>query len=474
MKKLSLILLICLCACGQSSPSRISLFNEANSTVGNRPPSGYIEDGDSYWKSRDLAVGKDWIVLQTSGNIVEQAIVGCLFANTGAQTKWLKESYDTLVADKWALLSDEGGVWVLMKGDNLASGVSSVDNGNISASVVFMSVSTALGDSTGGTTDSGTVSNTGGNMVSATWTAVDVSGIFGTDSINAIAYGGGKFVAGGDGGKIAISTDGTNWTAIFSPFDDSVNAIVYDGGKFVAGAEGMAASADGETWRGISVFEIFGWGTINTVGYGNGRYVVGGYDGAFADKIGASTDGTAWTAVTTKAFDYVDPEFGHTTTAGITAIAYGGNRFVAGGEMGKMAYSSNGTAWTAADDGGIFRDGFIRSIAYGSGKFVAVGDAGKMAYSSDGTTWTAVSDTKFGTSYIYAVAYGNGRFVAGGADGKTAVSTDGTTWTAIDTGTLFDFNFYGSIDKGEIHAIAYGNGRFVAVGFAGKMAYLAD
>jgi len=138
MKKLSLVLLICLFACGQGSSSRISLFNEANGTVGNRPPSGYIEDGDSFWKSLDLSVGKDWIVLQVDGNIVEQAIVGCLFANTGAQTKWLKESYDTLVADKWALLSDDGGVWVLMKEDKVASGVSSVDNGTISASVVLL------------------------------------------------------------------------------------------------------------------------------------------------------------------------------------------------------------------------------------------------------------------------------------------------------------------------------------------------
>jgi len=109
MKKLALVLLICLCAFGQGSSSKTSLFNEALDTVGNRPPSGYIEDGDSYWKSRDLSVGKDWIVLQTNGGLVEQAIVGCLFANTGAQAKWLKESYDTLIADKWELLSDDKG-----------------------------------------------------------------------------------------------------------------------------------------------------------------------------------------------------------------------------------------------------------------------------------------------------------------------------------------------------------------------------
>jgi hypothetical protein len=335
------------------------------------------------------------------------------------------------------------------------------------------SVGTA-GGNTDASTVSNTVSNTSGSISSATWTAVDVSGVFGTSGINAIAYGNGIFVAGGDGGKMATSTDGANWTSIFSPFDDSVNAIAYDGGKFIAGAEGMAASADGATWRGIDVFGIFGWGSIAAVGYGNGRYVSSGYDSDYVNKIAASTDGTAWTAVTTKAFDYIDAEFGHTVTGGFTGIAYGNGRFVAGGEMGRMAYSSDGTTWTAVDLSGIFGNGFIREIAYGNGKFVAVGDVGKMATSSDGITWTAVSDTKFGTSYIHAVAYGNGRFVAGGADGKTAVSTDGTTWTAIDTGTLFDFNFYGSIDKGEIHAITYGNGRFVAVGFAGKMAYLAE
>ena len=48
MKKLALVLSICLCACGQGSSSKTSLFNEALGTVGNRPPSGYIEDGDSY------------------------------------------------------------------------------------------------------------------------------------------------------------------------------------------------------------------------------------------------------------------------------------------------------------------------------------------------------------------------------------------------------------------------------------------
>jgi hypothetical protein len=200
MKKLSLVLLICLCACGQGAPSRKSLFNEALGTVGKSPPSGWIENDGSYWKSLDLSVGKDWIVLQVDGNIVEQAIVGCLFANAGAQTKWLKESYDTLIADKWALLSDDGGAWVLMNGDKVVSGVTSEDNGSISAAVSFMSVSTAVDGNTA----------TGGATKSPTWTAVDVSGIFTNgqyDYISAIAYGNGRFVAVSDGGTMAYLAD---------------------------------------------------------------------------------------------------------------------------------------------------------------------------------------------------------------------------------------------------------------------------
>jgi len=208
MKKLGLILLLCLCACGQGAPSKKSLFNEALDTVGKSPPSGWIENDGSYWKSLDLSVVKDWIVLQVDGNIVEQAIVGCLFANTGAQTKWLKESYDTLIADKWALLSNDGGAWVLMKEDKVVSGVTSEDNGNISAAVSFMSVSTAADANTtpGGNTATNTNTATGGATKSATWTAVDVSRIFTNgqyDYISAIAYGNGRFIATGYGGKMA-------------------------------------------------------------------------------------------------------------------------------------------------------------------------------------------------------------------------------------------------------------------------------
>jgi hypothetical protein len=141
MKKLSLVLLLWLCAfClafGEGSSSRMGLFNEAVGTVGRRVPSGWIEDGGSYWKSRDFAIGKEFSMVNATRNVVDNAQVGCIFANTRTQALWLKESYDMLVADKWQFVMDDGDTWILLKGDLYAIGVQEITDGTPIASVVF-------------------------------------------------------------------------------------------------------------------------------------------------------------------------------------------------------------------------------------------------------------------------------------------------------------------------------------------------
>jgi hypothetical protein len=65
-----------------------------------------------------------------------------------------------------------------------------------------------------------------------------------------------------------------------------------------------------------------------------------------------------------------------------------------------MAYSAdNGTTWTAVTNN-TFGTSSIFDIAYGNNRFVAVGQSGKMAYSTNGSSWTAISgtDSIFGTS----------------------------------------------------------------------------
>ena len=136
---------------------------------------------------------------------------------------------------------------------------------------------------------------------------------------------------------------------------------------------------------------------------------------------------TNWTAVADTTFD-----------TQIYAIAYGGNRFVAGNYGGKMAYSDDGRSWTAVADSAFpatytrnsntFRYS-INAITGGNNRWVAVGYQGKIAYSSNGQSWTAVADSTFGTNDLYnginAVAWGTagnagGRFVAVGESGKIA------------------------------------------------------
>jgi hypothetical protein len=147
-------------------------------------------------------------------------------------------------------------------------------------------------------------------------------------------------------------------------------------------------------------------------------------------------------------------------TGGIYSVAYGNNRFVAGGNT-RMAYSTNGTTWTDSTGNSNF---LVNGITYGT-QFIAVGygsSGGIINYSSDGASWNNVTDTTFGTSRINGVAYGGGRYVAVGRDGKIASSTNGTSWT-----TVTDFTFGTS----DINSVTYGAGKFVAVGASGKMAY---
>jgi hypothetical protein len=159
-----------------------------------------------------------------------------------------------------------------------------------------------------------------------------------------------------------------------------------------------------------------------------------------------------WTAVENSTFG----------TSDIMAIAFGGNKFVAGGVYGKMAYSTDGVTWTAIPPGtgiGTSRfgtDDAIRTVAYGNGKFVVGSYGGKMAYSTDGVTWTAVPNSTFGTNAIYAITFGNSKFIACGHDAGIAkyiaYSEDGVTWTAAS-----------DINNNTIEALAFGSGKFVGV-----------
>ena len=222
------------------------------------------------------------------------------------------------------------------------------------------------------------------------WTAVSNSTFEAErNEINAIAYGNNRFVAVGQQGKMAYSDDGVSWTAVTdSKFGTShIEAIAYGNNRFVAGGwDGkMAYSSDGASWTAVANSTIWdytignesGKDIINAVTYGNNRFVaVGG------SHIAYSENGASWTAVSS-----TNSPFNEYST--INAIAYGNNRFVVGDRNGNIAYSANGASWTAVSTNGaswtydshnIFGGYTINAIAYGNNRFVAGGDGGKMAY----------------------------------------------------------------------------------------------
>ena len=271
--------------------------------------------------------------------------------------------------------------------------------------------------------------------------------------------GAGLWVAVGDGGVIAKSTDGNVWTPAAT-----VSGISGKGGITGAG-RGVAYGKDGN---------------------GAGLWVAVGSDGLIAK----STDGNVWTP----AYTTVAGNVGGITTNGY-GVAYGkdvsnAGLWVAVGEGGIIAKSTDGNVWTpaatsvAGNVGGITGAGY--GVAYGkdasgAGLWVAVGyGGGLIAKSKDGNVWTPAATSTYGnvggiTTSGYRVAYGKdalgaGLWVAGGRGGIIAKSTDGNVWTPAYTTVVGNVGGITTMGLG----VAYGNGLWVAVGQGGIIAKSTD
>lgn len=308
------------------------------------------------------------------------------------------------------------------------------------------------------------------------WTQV-TNTAFGLSNINSVAFGNGKYVAVGDAGKVSISSDiSSGWSLIAnSSFGTGkIVTIGFGNSLFVAaGAIGkLATSTDGINWTQRS--SAFGSATIMSIAYSNAfnKWYAVSNDG----KIGISTNGTSWTLIATPFSStqintvYVGKIYSISSTQfdinGLPIITYTNQDIVlAAGYEGKLA------TFTAQDDAWILREsGFVTDTIFDissdvENRYVAIGDLGKVAISDGGVTWqSAYPSTSFGSSTIRTISvapiYGTA-FVAAGAIGKLATSYVGSSWDQRTS----------SFGSSTINSILVLEDKAIAVGNAGKIAY---
>jgi hypothetical protein len=173
-----------------------------------------------------------------------------------------------------------------------------------------------------------------------TWTAGGSlpGGISGTAV--SVAYGDGRWVALGSGGTSAYSTNGgVSWVAGGAVGSGTYTSIAYGQGVFVAittGATTTRVSVDGgETWTAGGALPASS--TWISIAYGANKFVAVSSDGA-VDPAYSVNGGTNWSSA---------DETGYLGTGTITSIHYGQGVFVVTtSSSNNMASSEDGLTWT--------------------------------------------------------------------------------------------------------------------------------
>jgi uncharacterized repeat protein (TIGR01451 family) len=265
--------------------------------------------------------------------------------------------------------------------------------------------------------------------------------VFGTtNTLYAIAYGLGQYIAVGTSGTIVNSSNLIAWGSSTSGTTNQLNGITFGSNQFVAvGANGtVLTSTNGTAWTTQNSTNV---NTLNDVTFGNGLFVAVGNGGI----VLTSPNGTNWTQQT-----FSNPN--------LEGIAYRTNMFVAVGTGGAIWNSPNGTNWTGQNSP---ISSTLTAIAYGNGMFIAVGTDGTILSSPDSTNWT--SQTSGTLQDFTSISFFNQTFYAIGPDGQNFISTNGANWGVSYAGTYT--LLYGS---------TVGNGIPVAAGADGLVIQIPD
>lgn len=258
------------------------------------------------------------------------------------------------------------------------------------------------------------------------------------DTLTAVEYVNGIFVAAGDTGIIRTSVDGLTWTQRREE-TLPLYAIAYGSGRFaIAGGRlGLGVimtSTDGVDWKRRTDISV---GTVWGIAYGNGMFVAT----SGAPIFFTSPDGVIWKRV---------PVAG---SQGINKVTFGNGVFISVGNGGEMLTSNDGLAWNLQPKPA---DKALESIAYIGGHFLLTWRDQKIGQliSEDGIHWRDWTPTESLLARLKLLSFAGETFLATDSAGSILVSTEGKDWSRPRGPTTNEF----------VQAFAAGNGSFVAIG----------
>ena len=277
-----------------------------------------------------------------------------------------------------------------------------------------------------------------------------------------VAYNGSYWLVGSDGGNMAISYDGMNWTlALDNLFVGGAEygvAWSSEGSYWLAcgyngdGTICIAKSTDGLNW--IPSANAFSGGIGHGVAWSGSLWVAVGYNPSQTVCIASSSDGMTWT-------DSSNNPFSGGSGNGI-AYSSSQNRWVAVGTNNNsgntvcIATSPDGITWTDSSNNPFGVSGYGIAYSPSQDKWVAVGVSTNdvcIATSPDGMTWTDASNNPFSNGYGQGIAYSQNNWVAVGYNSdytvSIATSTDGMTWTPL-TNNPFSGGYGRGIASGNL------------------------
>jgi hypothetical protein len=225
-----------------------------------------------------------------------------------------------------------------------------------------------------------------------------------------------------DSGQIYTSSDSIFWTPQASETTNSLQAVAFMGGRIIlTGESGTVVYSDDGYDYVYTNLQTANW-LVGVAASTNLAVAVG--DNA---AIFTSTNGAAWTLRGTP------PGIGQNW---LLAAAYGNGKFVISGEKGYLAYGTNGSNWTHVTVAGVTAN--VNDVewisntgatnGFPSNCFVAVCENGAAYYSTNsGTNWKAFTGT--GTNILYSSS--------GTASSRLVVGNNAVLYDPASTNTLW-------------------------------------